>query len=280
MNKIVQLTQDQVALLLQWAESEGWNPGLDDVEAFYRADPAGYLGLEVDSKLVAAISVVRQSVSYGFLGLYICKPEARGQGYGWSVWQAGMELMHGRTVGLDGVVEQQSNYAKSGFNMAWRNRRFVGAVDLSLDDRNIELREFDQADLLAVVAYDQSIGGIERSDFLAHWLTGTDTRKTLLAIKDSKLCGVVTIRQCVEGFKIGPLLAEDTDVANALITGAAGKLSANEVIVDVPENNAEANRLVESIHLKPVFETARMYRGDSPVFDHKRLFGITTLELG
>ena len=64
------------------------------------------------------------------------------------------------------------------------------------------------------------------------------------------------------------------------IAGAAQKLSANEIIVDVPETNLAASRLAESIDLKPVFETARMYRGDAPVFDHNRLFGITTLELG
>ena len=84
----------------------------------------------------------------------------------------------------------------------------------------------------------------------------------------------------MEGYKIGPLLAEDSTIAGTLIAGAAQKLSANEIIVDVPETNLAASRLAESIDLKPVFETARMYRGDAPVFDHNRLFGITTLELG
>ncbi len=280
MNKIVQLTQDNVAVLLQWAESEGWNPGVDDAQAFFNADPRGYLGVVVGKEMVAAISVVRQSASFAFLGLYMCKPAFRGKGYGWAVWQAGMDRLQGCTVGLDGVVEQQGNYAKSGFTVAWRNQRFSGLVDSSLANHGIELRDFDQADFETVVAYDQSIGGVERRDFLTPWLSGTDTRKTLLAIMDSSLVGVVTIRQCVEGFKIGPLLADNTVIAEALLVAAAKKMSTGQVIVDVPDTNVVAIGLVESLGLRPVFETARMYRGVKPAFDHSRLFGITTLELG
>lgn len=31
----------QVALMLEWAGREGWNPGRHDAEAFYAADPQG-----------------------------------------------------------------------------------------------------------------------------------------------------------------------------------------------------------------------------------------------
>lgn len=280
MNEIVQLTQDKVALLLRWAESEGWNPGLDDAKAFFSADPQGYLGLEISKELVAAISVVRQSDSQAFLGLYICQPGSRGKGHGWAVWQAGMDLMQGRTVGLDGVVEQQANYAKSGFAMAWRNRRFSGVIDYSQTHKGVEPRDYDAGDLQAVIAYDLSVGGVIRKEFLTHWLSGTNTRKTLVAYNDAKLCGVVTIRQCVEGFKIGPLLADDAAIANSLIIAAARKLSAKQIFIDVPETNEDANRLVELMNFQAVFETARMYCGDAPEFDHSRLFGIATLELG
>ena len=80
MNQIVHLSQEKVALLLQWAEDEGWNPGLDDAVAFHAADPLGFFALEVGGEMVAAISVVKQDASHAFLGLYICKPEYRGKG--------------------------------------------------------------------------------------------------------------------------------------------------------------------------------------------------------
>jgi hypothetical protein len=41
-----------------------------------------------------------------------------------------------------------------------------------------------------------------------------------------------------------------------------------------------ARALFERYGLKPVFETARMYRGPVPVLPLDRIYGITTFELG
>ena len=43
---------------LDWAATEGWNPGLDDAAAFQAADPDGFLGAFVDGEMVAGISAV------------------------------------------------------------------------------------------------------------------------------------------------------------------------------------------------------------------------------
>src|SRR5260221_14598723 len=37
-----------------------------------------------------------------------------------------MASLGDRIVGLDGVVAQQANYAKSGFHLAWNNQRYEG----------------------------------------------------------------------------------------------------------------------------------------------------------
>lgn len=282
MNQIVQLSQEKVAALLQWAESEGWNPGLDDAAAFYEADPHGYFAVEVDGQMVAAISVVKQDSAHAFLGLYICKPEFRGQGLGWSVWQAGMDYAEAMTVGLDGVVEQQANYAKSGFEMAWRNRRFAGVIETAekaiRDD--CQIREYQHSDLVAVLDYDKRTAGYERAVFLTGWLAGSASRKTLVAVQDSRLCGVATIRRCVSGHKVGPLLADGPGIARQLLHSVSRHVCAKEIFVDVPETNLAANVLVEGMNMQPIFETARMYRGPRPAFDNEKIFGVATLELG
>lgn len=283
MSEIVTLDAGKVAVLLKWAEQEGWNPGLEDAQSFHAADPDGFLGLEQDGELLAAISVVKQNESFGFLGLYICKPEIRGTGQGWRVWQAGMKHMEGMTVGLDGVVEQQSNYAKSGFKMAWRNRRFVGENQLgpsSEPEDTITIREYVPDDLQAAVDFDALAGGVRRERFLGTWLSASDTRKTVVAHRAGTLCGFATIRQCIANHKIGPVLADDAKLAHRLIDSASNQVGAKTIIIDVPENNLAANTLVESMKLEPVFETARMYSGPFPEYNINPVFGVATLELG
>jgi hypothetical protein len=52
------------------------------------------------------------------------------------------------------------------------------------------------------------------------------------------------------------------------------------VYIDPPVPNEAACRLAVDLGLKPVFETARMYRGPSPALALDRIFGITSFELG
>src|SRR5215213_112294 len=119
-------SRGELDLALEWAAQEGWNPGLFDAECFYTADPEGFLLAFRDDEPVASISAVRYGHDFGFLGLYIVRPDLRGRGYGYRLWQAGMARLEARTVGLDGVVAQQANYARSGFALAHRNIRYGG----------------------------------------------------------------------------------------------------------------------------------------------------------
>ena len=101
------MTADDLDLVLSWASAEGWNPGLKDAAAFLNSDPGGFLVKTVEDRPIAAISVVNHDADLAFLGLYICHPDFRGQGYGMEVWQAGIAHAGNRCIGLDGVPAQQ-----------------------------------------------------------------------------------------------------------------------------------------------------------------------------
>ena len=118
----------EVMLMAKWAAAENWNPGLTDAQAFVVADPRGFLIGRMNGEPVTSISVVQYGKAFGFLGMYIARPDARGRGLGYRTWQAGMARLSGRTVALDGVVAQQDNYRRSGFHLAWTNVRFEGAA--------------------------------------------------------------------------------------------------------------------------------------------------------
>ncbi len=267
---------------IDWAAAEGWNPGLDDAEAFLAADPEGFLMGFLGDEPVACISVVAYGAAYGFLGLFICRPEFRGQGHGRALWQAGMAYLGDRVVGLDGVVEQQANYAKSGFAYAHRNIRFGGtaSTDEIADMRIVELQPSRRTGLAgSVVAYDRCLQPGPRESFLRAWLTPPG-RRTLAYVEADAICGYGCVRACRAGYKIGPLFADTADIAERLFSALAGRLSGAPVYLDVPEPNAEAVALAKRHGLSPVFETARMYRGAAPVLPLERIFGITTFELG
>jgi GNAT superfamily N-acetyltransferase len=263
---------------LQWAAAEGWNPGLRDAECFQAADPDGFLAGYLGDEPVASISVVRYSAAFGFLGLYIVRPDRRGCGFGRRLWQEGMAYLDGCTVGLDGVVAQQPNYARSGFVPAHRNVRYGGTPAL-LAPSDIRLQAIGPTLTEAVLAYDRSFFPAPRETFLRCWLR-PDRRAALAFVEDGALRGYGVVRECGSGFKIGPLFADHDEAAALLFRALAAKAGAAPVFLDLPEPNEAAARLATRHGLAPVFETARMYRGPAPDLPLARIYGITTFELG
>src|SRR4051794_18637412 len=124
--EIATASADDVRLIMGWARDESWNPANTDHWAFHAMDPGAFLIGRLGGEPVACISVTRYGSGFGFLGCYIARPQVRSKGYGIQLWRAGMARLVGRNVGLDGVLAQQANYAKSGFRLAWNNVRHEG----------------------------------------------------------------------------------------------------------------------------------------------------------
>ena len=87
------MTRSEFNLTMDWAAGEGWNPGFDDAECFFRTDPTGFLIGLLDDEPIASISVVKYEAHFGFLGFYIVKQEYRRLGYGYKLWKAGMKRL-------------------------------------------------------------------------------------------------------------------------------------------------------------------------------------------
>ncbi len=273
------LSASEMSLPTGWAAAEGWNPGLYDGTAFHLADPEGFLVAELAGKPVGVISAVRTGAHFGFLGFYIVAPAHRGKGYGMMLWRGAMARMEGRTTGLDGVVAQQANYAKSGFALAHRNLRYGGIVRAGTAGPASGLRPAGEVPFAALAEYDAAHFGCARPEFLRAWLALSESR-ALVFERAGKIRGFGVVRRCHEGCKIGPLFADDEATAEALFAALAAFAPGERLFLDPPEPNGAAVALARRHGLEPVFETARMYRGPAPKLPLERIYGITSFELG
>ena len=265
---------------LDWAAAEGWNPGFDDARAFQAADPLGFFMGWRESEPAAAISVVAYDPGFAFVGLYLVRPEYRGRGFGLALWNEALKRRPAKLVGLDGVVAQQANYARSGFRLAYRNIRFGGpAPSAAGGATDVILRPARTLPFDRLAAYDRRCFPAPRAAFLSLWLSPL-AGAAIAAERDGEIAGFGAIRACQKGYKIGPLFADDAAVADQIFLALAARAGGETLYLDVPEPNAAALGLAERYALKPAFETARMYTGDAPAIDLPRVFGVTTFELG
>lgn len=276
------MLRNELDLVLNWAAAEGWNPGLFDAEAFYNADPKGFFLAECDGHPVGSFSAVAYDETFGFAGLFIVLPEYRGGRCGVELGRQGLDRLGTRTIGLDGVRAKQENYFHWGFTHAYWTIRFSGlspvnsclTVDTTVKIENLRDLSFD-----LVNDFDMSLFPATRENFLRTWINQAG-HTALGVIQKERLVGYGVIRPCRIGYKVGPLFAEESYIAESLLDALLATIPAAEYFIDVPEPNDSAMELVKRRAMHRVFETARMYRGPARQIDLHKIFGVTTLELG
>jgi GNAT superfamily N-acetyltransferase len=280
--KFQKLDFEGLKSLVKWAEEEGWNPGLNDAEVFWKTDPDGYYGYYYKGELIAGGSIVSYEGQFGFMGFFIVKPGYRSHGIGRKLWYQRRDTLISRlnksaTIGMDGVIAMQPFYNKGGFEIEFRDERHerIGEgfeIDKSIS--SIEEKNFD-----SILSYDKKSFGFSRPQFLIPWLKQS-TVKTFKYVEDKKLKGFAVIRKANKGYKVCPLFADNPEIAEELYKACLNSVIGEPLYIDIPMINQEAVALIKKYNTTYVFECARMYYGKPPDIEINKVFGITTFELG
>jgi len=268
--------------LVKWAEDEGWNPGPNDAEIYWATDPDGYYGYFHNDKLIAGGSIVSYNKQFGFMGFFIVKPEYRSLGIGRKLWYQRRDTLLSRlnddaSVGMDGVIDMQPFYKKGGFEIAFIDERHEKIGEEFIIDQNISPIINDDFD--SILEYDKQCFGFSRPQFLIPWLKQPDV-KTFKYSNNGKLEGFAIIRKANKGYKICPLFADNSTIAEELYKACLNSVVGKPLYLDIPVINSDAVALTQKYNTTYVFECARMYYGKAPNIEINKVFGITTFELG
>jgi GNAT superfamily N-acetyltransferase len=274
-----EMDSHEVDLAISWANAEGWNPGIHDAETFYKTDPHGFFVGIFDGKPVSSISAVTYGEAYGFLGFYIVQAQFRGRGLGIKIWNVGMKHLKGRNIGLDGVLEQQKLYERMGFRPCYKSVRYQGVGTGTMSNAE-EVKYLSEVPIEDILAYDDLYFPVPRHVFIKSWIWQPEGIAQGV-LNENELVGYGVLRKCYQGYKIGPLFANDDKVADVLFCALCGHASQDTpVFMDIPELNSAALDLAKRHRMYPVFETVRMYNKEIPRLPMDRIFGITSFELG
>ena len=281
------MTREDLKLVFKWAEREGWNPGKHEIEPLYAIDPRGYYMLDVDGEPTASLAAVRYSQKLAFLGLFIVVPNRRKEGFGSMLWDAATRKLEiCSTVGLNAVMDQIDRYGKAGFSPSFLNTRWKGKLDTLPIENEIKKEGIFLTDTFStkdVVRYDNSIFSTPRMAFLAQWLKMPESHALAALDSQGNITGYGVISRTVEpnSYKIAPLLANSEIIADQLyrnLCNFAGKGAT--VLIDISETSPYASFMIERFKLEKLFDTMRMYKGETPEIDKDKVVGLTSLEIG
>lgn len=274
---IRKMSREEAEFAVGMAAAEGWNPGIHDGELFYEADNEGFFIAELEGKPAGCASAVAYDDSFGFLGLYVVKPEFRKKDIGMKLTEKCLEYLGNRNIGLDGVVENEKKYQKvMKFSSSYSNLRFEGRGGGEIPDGLVKIQKVPFEKLLA---YDRKMFPAPRPGFLKKWINQPDSY-AFAALEKEVLKGYGVIRKCRVGYKVGPLFADDQDTAEKIFRALRASVPEETVYLDVPEPNEKAMEIAKRYNMNVMFKTIRMYSRKEPDIELDKVYGVTSFELG
>ncbi len=271
----------EIAALGGWAQAEGWNPGHGDLAIARAFDPEAFVALRRGGEMIGGGSIIRYGESFGFMGLFILRADARGAGLGGAFWRWRLDRLRARltpdaAIGMDGVYHMAPFYRRGGFVDAFRHLRLQGVARGASDPDAVR----DPAALLPdICAFDREVFPAPRAAFLSAWIDRPGVEVSGIYGRDGLLAYGVA-RPCAEGFRIGPFFARDAQAAERVLSDLFSRLAGAQVQIDIPEVNEKARALAARYAMSEVFGCIRLYRGAPPECAVGSIHGATSLEFG
>lgn len=278
-----------------WLIPEGW-PGMKyTLAATYANDKNGFYLLEKDGQKIACISVVTYpAIKFAYIGFYVVIKPMRSQGYGKLLINKAIQHATAnlgiKSFALNCVESAVPMYQKYGFEVVTIDEFWKYTANSNpnkFNDDIVELEYLTQDLLSELIKFDAEILGAERKDFLQEFLFKPNTI-TVISQIDGKIngYGVISEREPAieepnKSYRVGPLYASNSDLAEAILKQLITIAGANEsVFLETPGNNQLAIALVKKLGFEKTGQQPKLFKGVVPNFDIERMFCYNSVAVG
>ncbi|XP_054706276.1 uncharacterized protein LOC129216144 [Uloborus diversus] len=276
------------AVLDLWRET-CLSEGTYSLDTWFEYDPEGfYVAATEDGVVLGSCAGILQNDKLAFVGLYAVRSTYQRRGIGMKIWNAVMERIGDRNVGVNPVPDQLSNYRdKAGFPVQTSWCSVVCKIpeiqpeNLLFEISGVEvqiLHSNDQQTIDLVTDYEADIFGFSRGR-LTQLLSAQKESLTMVALKDSgtEVCGFGNVKKNIKGNAlVGPLYADDAEVAELILHHLIKEFPTAKdkgVTLMTVDSNQSALELVDSLGFEKEHGIARLYRKDEVEVKFEKIFG-------
>lgn len=271
--------------LLRLTRNSNWNQLAGDWDFFIREYGDKAFVMVHNGHVIASGSGINYHDKASWIGMILVDNEFRRMGIATRMMNFLIEALEKEAacVKLDATSAGKKVYDKLGFKDECTLRRMYLPSATTPDIPGIDgvsVVPVLEADNDAIIEYDASAFGVRREKLIARLLR--DGREfSFKAEYDGKLLGFVTGRRGFDYVQIGPLEAENDEIALLLLNAALKELHGNAVLLDCFESNAELVKKLEEIGFMNQRIFVRMCRGECPaVTDYRKYPVIAGPEFG
>jgi hypothetical protein len=184
---------------------------------------------------------------------------------------------------LDATPDGRAVYRTLGFEDSWGFHRLLRgerhSAESSIASAGISIRPIADQDWPALCAHDAAAFGAERGGVL-NGLRGRLSSAELIAERGGRIVGFLLGRDGRLATHLGPLIAEDDTIAQALLASALATVDA-AVFIDLADAKAQLRSWLEGSGFAAVRPFTRMiYRSSQRYDDAQRTYAVIGPEFG
>ena len=278
------LREEHVSDAVLLSAEAGWNQNENDWRLMTRIGEATGVWT-AERRLVATALALPYGGLFAWISMVLVTLDFRRQGIATALLGRCAEFLQkkGFTPGLDATEDGRPVYLPLGFHDIYRLSRLtterVAPLQNAPPTTGFEIRGVGEDDLEALFGYDQPLFGADRSPILQN-LQQRQPGRAFLAERRGRIVGYVLGREGREADQVGPLVAEESQIAVALAHRALANLP-RRVYMDVADHHTALISWLAGIGLVHQRPYTRMIQGgDRPFDDPDKIFSIAGPELG
>ena len=260
MIKIRQMTIDDVQLGLKLTRQAGWNQTEPDLLRFLKMEPEGCFVAEFGGRSVGTTTTCVFD-STAWIAMVLVDVDVRGKGIGTELLKYSLNYLDERkvkTVRLDATSAGQPIYEKLGFTPEYQLARFEGIAPSGKKGKLVS--KAAPALYASIIEFDKLMTGTNRGKMLSRFFEEFPEDIRVIQHGD-KIEGFILTRPGANAIQIGPCIAT-IETGSVLLSNALSRCAGESVFIDIPVDNANAMKIVESSGLIIQRYFMRMYRGE------------------
>jgi GNAT superfamily N-acetyltransferase len=262
------MTAADVAAGLRLSRASGWNQTDSDWQLLLSLGPGLFRVAVEAEQIVATGGAALYGDELAWICMILVDPGRRGHGIGTILFDDVLERVEAlarsggvRVVGLDATPGGRGIYARRGFVDGPPLVRM--RVNTSTGETPARVRPLQSSELHAVLTEDRRVFGADRSPVL-RWAHAGAPELALVAGEPGRPgAGYCFGRHGDHSNQVGPIVADDHDVARDLVVAALAQSAGRPLLLDARTEGRWLAALTE-LGFREQRQFTRMYLGDAP----------------
>jgi GNAT superfamily N-acetyltransferase len=263
----------------------GWNQTADDWRIFLELGTV-YAVRSTAGRVIATAATLPYGGRFAWISMVLVAGEYRRRGLARRLMERCIRDLTdaGLVPVLDATPAGRMVYSAIGFEDAWIFQRLERKQAAAIPDAlsspsDVLIRPIDDGAFAEICRYDAEIFGADRSGVLAR-LRGRAPAAELAAWRGGRVCGMLLGRDGRTATQLGPLVAEDTTIAEALLGRAVAAVT-GPIYIDLADAQADIRLWLAGLGFQVQRPFTRMpYRRAGGFEDAARTFAVAGPELG